>query len=433
MADDGDPGAGVRAVQLLDAVCNAQKGAVRAFIAHLGQVIADIGQHDAVKDDGPAHEEDGPAPERGSARGKTVQPLVEQHEAQIKGGVAHGHQVVVIDPGVEEIEGRGPQRQCGQIDEQEPKAGRVVPKGLLYEGGQQENGQQGKDQNVEHKPDREAVVQVKEEAEEAGEAAMQSRPEMERTDGVEALIVGQGGAGKSQNQLQGHSIDRSGQHTACQKPPRTAEGRGSAAAVKEQIVQQPDQKQGDGDGQISLIDAHGEPQAGCPREEGTPTRPGEQKRAEAGGQHGQTVAVGDVFIGKGGGDGGEDRDQSPGQHQRHRIFQVQQHRHADRRTSQEQQAQQQVQPWQVVIGAEPAGQREKIAAILQHLLGIVPEDEGIPVGEPVGHFIKVREQAEPEGGEKHEPPFGPEPAGKLRRQLIGVYHKNLRRSEWNEF
>lgn len=60
---------------------------------------------------------------------------------------------------------------------------------------------------------------------------------------------------------------------------------------------------------------------------------------------------------------------------------------------------------------------------MQHLLGIVPEDEGIPVGEPVGHFIKVREQAEPEGGEKHEPPFRPEPAGKLRRQLIGVYHK----------
>mgnify|MGYP002441583038 FL=1 len=235
MADDGDPGAGVRAVQLLDAVCNAQKGAVGALIAHLGQVIADIGQHDAVKDDGPAHEEDGPAPERGSARREIVQPLVEQHEAQIKGGVAHGHQVVVIDPGVEETEGRGPQRQCGQIDEQEPKADRVVPKGLLYEDGQQENGQQGKDQNVEHEPDREAVVQVKEEAEEAGDAAMQSRPEMEKTDGVEALIVGQGGAGKGQNQLQGHSIDRSGQHTACQKPPRTAEGRGSAAAVKDTI------------------------------------------------------------------------------------------------------------------------------------------------------------------------------------------------------
>ena len=65
-----------------------------------------------------------------------------------------------------------------------------MPKGLLYEGGQQENGQQGKDQNVEHEPDREAVVQIKEEAEEPGDAAVQSRPEMEQTDGVDALIVG---------------------------------------------------------------------------------------------------------------------------------------------------------------------------------------------------------------------------------------------------
>ena len=98
-------------------------------------------------------------------------------------------------------------------------------------------------------------------------------------------------------------------------------------------------------------------------------------------------------------------------------------------TGQKQQTQQPIEPWKVIVGAESTGQRQEIAPEVEHVLRVVPEHEGIPVGEPVGQLIKMGGKPKHKGREECDGPFRPDGTSQPGKCLLRSLHKNSFRVE----
>ena len=89
------------------------------------------------------------------------------------------------------------------------------------------------------------------------------------------------------------------------------------------------------------------------------------------------------------------------------------------------QTEQAVQPRQLIVRAEAADQREKIAAKAGHGRRDVPEDQSIPIRKPVYQLVEMGSQADEKGRKKADDPFPADALADICEKMFGNHSRLL--------